>query len=134
MSNLGQRLKQLRKQNDLSQKDVAQHLKITVSALSQYETGKRTPKNESLLILAKLYNTTTDYLLGLSLSPTIGYNTNMLMSDTEGYYDDDSKVDPAKVEQQKFQLNAQINSMPYDKQSKVVASLSMLLSSLDLHN
>ena len=58
------KLKQLRKLNKLSQKEVAAKLKISPSIVSSYETGERTPSIENLLALSFLYKCSTDYLLG----------------------------------------------------------------------
>lgn len=51
---LADRLKALRVQKGFTQKYVANRINITVSALSQYETGKRIPKNETLSALVHL--------------------------------------------------------------------------------
>lgn len=52
---LGQRLRQARKQAHMSQKEVAGHLGVTASALSQYESGKRKIGALALERLARLY-------------------------------------------------------------------------------
>lgn len=61
---LNEKLKTLRKQYKLSQKDVAKHLSVSPSIISGYETGERAPSLENLVALASLYRCTTDYLLG----------------------------------------------------------------------
>ncbi len=53
---LGQRLRQARKQAHMSQKEVAKHLDVTPSALSQYESGKRKIGALALERLARLYS------------------------------------------------------------------------------
>lgn len=53
---LGQRLRQARKQAHMSQKEVAGHLDVTASALSQYESGKRKIGALALERLARLYS------------------------------------------------------------------------------
>ena len=60
------RLKYLRISNNLSQKDVANLLGCSQVAYGMYELGKRRISLEKLLILAKYYNTTLDYIAGLS--------------------------------------------------------------------
>lgn len=62
---LAEKLKTLRLQNGYSQKHVASTLDISVSILSGYETGEKTPSVEKLLKLAALYQVSTDYLLGV---------------------------------------------------------------------
>ena len=62
---MNKKLKLLRNEKNLSQKQVAEQLGITVSAYSNYEQGIREPSYDILIKIAKLYNVTTDYLLGL---------------------------------------------------------------------
>ena len=60
-----ERLKLLRKQKGVSQKVVAEAIGVTLSAYSNYEQGIREPSYDILIKLAKFYDVTTDYLLGL---------------------------------------------------------------------
>ena len=60
------RLKDLREDNDLLQKDIAKKLGISQQYYSQYELGNYTMPIELLIELAKEYNVTLDYLVGLS--------------------------------------------------------------------
>ena len=63
------RLRELRKQNNLSQSEIAEKLGITASAYGFYEQGKTIPNAEVLNILADLYDVSTDYLLGRARFP-----------------------------------------------------------------
>ncbi len=60
------RLKDLREDNDLTQKEVANYLQIKQNTYSQYENGQRQLPIPFLIALAKFYKTTTDYILGLT--------------------------------------------------------------------
>jgi transcriptional regulator with XRE-family HTH domain len=60
------RIKDLREDHDLTQSDVADYLHIKQNTYSQYETGQRQLPLECLIALAKLYKTSTDYILGLT--------------------------------------------------------------------
>ncbi len=60
------RLKDLREDKDLKQKDVAEFLKITRQQYGLYETGKRDIPAEFIKLLAKFYNTSSDYILELT--------------------------------------------------------------------
>jgi len=60
------RLKDLREDKDLFQKDVARLLHLNQQAYSRYETGNQTITTELLVKLAIFYNTSTDYILGLT--------------------------------------------------------------------
>ena len=58
------RLKDLREDEDLTQKEVAAMLKIDQRVYSNYETGKRELPISHLSALADFYHTSTDYILG----------------------------------------------------------------------
>lgn len=60
------RLRDMREDHDLVQKEVAAQLGIDQRVYSTYETGKREIPLHLLITLARLYNTSTDYLLGLT--------------------------------------------------------------------
>ena len=62
---LAEKLRTLRLQSKLSQKEVATRLGISPSIVSAYEVAERTPSVEILLALASLYKCSSDYLLGL---------------------------------------------------------------------
>ena len=63
------RLKDLREDNDLLQKQVASAIGITRQQYGLYETGERSLPIDKLFILAKFYNTSSDYILGLTDNP-----------------------------------------------------------------
>lgn len=62
---LGQRIKQLRTEESLTQKEFAAEILIGVSTLACYETDRRTVPYDVLIKIALFFNVTTDYLLGL---------------------------------------------------------------------
>ena len=62
---IGQRIRELRLERGLTQKELAEQLGIDRSNYSKYELGKLEPNNEMLVALAKFFNETTDFLLGL---------------------------------------------------------------------
>ena len=63
------RLKDLREDNDLAQKEVASFLGIDQRVYSNYETGKREIPTRFVVALADFYRTSTDYILGLTNNP-----------------------------------------------------------------
>ena len=76
---LPEKLKSLRKQYGLSQREAASRLGISTSVISAYENGERTPSTENLLALSYPYKCSTDYLLGKeSEPPKIILNTDKL--------------------------------------------------------
>ena len=65
MINFGNKLKLLRLQDNITQEQLAQKLNLTKSVISAYETGLRLPSYDVLIRIAKIFNVSTDYLLGL---------------------------------------------------------------------
>lgn len=63
------RLKDLREDNDLVQKQVAAYLGIDQRVYNNYETGKREIPTSFVVALAKFYGTSTDYILNLTNNP-----------------------------------------------------------------
>ncbi|WP_305153919.1 helix-turn-helix domain-containing protein [uncultured Clostridium sp.] len=60
------RLKSLRENADLSQKELAKSLGVSPSTIGMYESKKRTPDSEMLARICDFFNITVDYLLGRS--------------------------------------------------------------------
>ena len=59
------RLRDLREDHDMSQQQVAEYLKMKQPQYNRYERGLRDIPTDVLIKLAQLYNTSTDYILGL---------------------------------------------------------------------
>lgn len=66
MANFGERLKLLREEKQITQKDLAKILSLANSTVSQYESNKRDPDSTTLQKLADYFNVTLDFLLGRS--------------------------------------------------------------------
>ena len=62
----GERLKQLRRERKVSQKELAEYLGISTRGYQFYESEDNEPNIKTLLALADFYGVTTDYLLGRS--------------------------------------------------------------------
>lgn len=60
------RLKDLREDHDMSQQQVADYLGMKQPQYSRYERGLRDVPTDVLIRLARLYKTSTDYILGLT--------------------------------------------------------------------
>lgn len=63
------RIRDLREDMDLKQKVLADYLHCTQACYSNYELGYRDIPTEVLIKLSEFYNTSTDYLLGLTDEP-----------------------------------------------------------------
>lgn len=61
-----QRIRNLREDRDLNQTQVAKMLGMSQTGYSKYETGENDIPTHILIKLARFYQTSTDYLLGLT--------------------------------------------------------------------
>jgi len=76
MAQLGNTLKRLRQREGLTQGQVAAYARVDRSYVSQIENGHVTSVGATILLnLARLLNTSTDYLLGLTANPWPPDNT-----------------------------------------------------------
>lgn len=67
-------LKDLREDNDLKQKDLAEELNISQQYYSEYEKGNRELPLRHLITLCKFYDVSSDYILGFTNDPKPHWN------------------------------------------------------------
>jgi transcriptional regulator with XRE-family HTH domain len=67
--NFGKRLRDLRKNKDLNQTDLAKVFDVSQSTIANYELGNKEPSHDMLLKLADFFNVSLDYLLGQTNDP-----------------------------------------------------------------
>lgn len=60
-----ERLKNIRKECGLTQKDVYEKLNISPNGYASYEQGRTEPNIETLVKLCNIFNVSADYLLGI---------------------------------------------------------------------
>ena len=105
-----QRVKNLRKSRKFTQAGLAEQLGLTDRQVSSYENGQAYPTAPGLIKLANIFDTTTDYLLGLTDNPTR----------------DPSYVSPLNATEQ--ELHDLIASFDEDYQQKLLAAIKILSS------
>ena len=66
MENIGKRIREIRKENNLSQLEFGKLLCVSQDNVSLWENGKSYPSAHHLIIISKTFNVSTDYILGLS--------------------------------------------------------------------
>ena len=71
MVEFGERLRALRKQKKLTQKQLAEQIRVKNSIISFYEVGDRFPSPEIIVKLATTLGVTSDYLLGIERNESI---------------------------------------------------------------
>ncbi|EGT5419654.1 TPA: helix-turn-helix transcriptional regulator [Clostridioides difficile] len=64
--NVSQRIKYLRENMNMSQKELSEKANINTSVMNRIESGERAIRDEELIIFAKIFDVSTDYILGLS--------------------------------------------------------------------
>ena len=64
--NVYHRIRALREDHDLTQKEIAKILNMSQTGYSKYETGENDIPTKILIQLAKYYHTSVDYLLGIT--------------------------------------------------------------------
>ncbi len=64
MSKFGERLKELRKERGITQKQLAGILDVSKTTICQWETMKQEPSIEMLMKLADFFHTSVDYIVG----------------------------------------------------------------------
>lgn len=65
---VGKRIKDMRLEKGMSQQELGDLIGVTKVSICGYENGTRTPSLETFGILADIFETTTDYLLGREVS------------------------------------------------------------------
>lgn len=86
------RLKELRSELDITQRDLADKINSSKSKVSMWESGQRDPSTDDLLLISNIFDVSVDYLLGKTeirkySDSIIAFNT----LDTEGL--DDQEIE-----------------------------------------
>ena len=76
---LGPRIAALRRSRGLSQAQLAAKIGISPSAMGMYEQGRREPAADTIVILAKFFGVSTDYLLTGDPTPQEAEGLNALL-------------------------------------------------------
>ena len=72
MSSIGERIYELRKQNNMSQGDLADELDVSRQTISKWENDSSVPEADKIVRLCEIFSTSTDYILrGIDASKTV---------------------------------------------------------------
>lgn len=69
-----QKLRDLREDQDLTQAQIAQLLNTSKNQIGKYERGEQEMPIKHLITLAKFYNVSTDYILGMPQGMPYGHS------------------------------------------------------------
>ncbi|HDX9683266.1 MULTISPECIES: helix-turn-helix domain-containing protein [Bacillus cereus group] len=78
MKTFGNIIRDLRKQKGITQKELAQSLKLSESTIGMYERNERQPDYNTLIRIADYFNVSTDFLLGRDFNVKEGRNNKEL--------------------------------------------------------
>lgn len=71
MPTLSERLKQLKTERNLLQKNISKDTKLSLRSYQYYEKGERKPDSDTLIILADYFDVSIDYLVGRTENPKV---------------------------------------------------------------
>lgn len=141
MKTLGQKLKSLREEKGLLQKEVCSVMNCSITMLSTYERDKRDPDTETLKKLADFYSVSTDYLLGRTdvkhIPNTNNSSPKSNFGDIELTEKDKKEIDnmtTATLEQAKFKLYEGKMSTDPETLGKFEDSLRELFTNIKVTN
>ena len=81
MVDIGNKIKELRTEQKMTQSDLAERLGVTKSSISSYENGSRLPSYDILLKIARIFKVSTDILLGHGDKNEISLNVSGLTNE-----------------------------------------------------
>ena len=89
---IAERLKQLRKNKGISQRELAEVLGVRKTAVSLYETDKNDPHDPIKVIMAKYFDISLDYLLGVIDTPVRFYDDNNFLELPKDITEDEKEL------------------------------------------
>lgn len=127
-----QKLKELRIERGIQQKDLAATLGIGANTLSQYENGKREPDNKTLVKLADYFGVSVDYLLEHTDMPEKQKNPPQ----SDGNYnmelnDRDERDISRRLDRMLSELDKKDSALMFDGEPLDDESRELLISSLE---
>lgn len=120
MNKLSIRLRELREERKLLQKDMANFLNITTSAYGYYEQGKREPDTHTVNSLADFYNVSSDYLLGRTNNRSTEYPFSYIQNSL--FTTIDSLSPQSKKELEKYVQLLKLKDLMDNSKSKMMSA------------
>ena len=126
---LCERIQSLRLKHNMTQKDLSESISVSVVSIGGWENGTRKPSAEAIIALSKIFNVTTDYLLGVVVQPEkdallLSQNEKALLSnyrllDKHGRKAVDTIciIEKSRVESERTSDNRRSNIIPITKSS-----------------
>ncbi|WP_249029831.1 helix-turn-helix domain-containing protein [Tannockella kyphosi] len=112
---IGERIQFLRNEHNLKQEELAKILKIGHSTLAAYEQNKRKPKVETIILIAKYFNVSTDFILELTNKPDQQYNQGKTLVDNKHFVSIPDSLWDVEVAIDEFELLKEFIVYKYNK-------------------
>lgn len=80
---INETVKELRLRENMTQVELAEKLNCNRQKIADWERGKTTPAADDIILLAKIFNVSADYLLGLTDTPTIDKDLRFISDYTQ---------------------------------------------------
>lgn len=122
---VGDIIKQLREEKDISQKQLAKIINISPSTIGMYEQNRRVPSPEILKLIADYFNVSVDYLLGRDDSVSTLHNY-----ESEGNNDVYYEFAHALYNEYK-KRDIDLNNLSLDEKKKLAKKIVSILSALN---
>lgn len=110
----GSRLRRLRKNKELTQRELGAKVGVTEAAIGMWESAKRLPDPETMTRLAQILGVSVDYLLGNDLPDGQGQPDSFSAS----WWHRDTPPDPVELEEFLRKANIHFNGAPLDEEDK----------------
>lgn len=107
-------LRKLRKERNVTQKQLARALGVSESTISLYESGKHEPDHATLIKIADYFNVSIDYLLGRTSNPSFYVHKGISVGDGREaiMYSTQKDLSPEQREQAERDLQYALKSGP----------------------
>jgi len=90
---IGDKIKELRTNKDISQEKLSEHLGVTKNAISSWENNRTEPSSDMIKKIAEYFHVTTDYLLGANQNKTDIEIIKMRLNEAGVIYGDDLSIE-----------------------------------------
>lgn len=114
---IGNRIKLLRKKNNMTQKQLSEKLGLTPKMISFYENGERIPPLDIVEKLVTIFSTSADYLIGLTSQNSATSNNNAIIVNSPNIY----------ISQQELKLLTTFKELNEDSQDIIIGKAKELL-------
>ena len=120
---IGLKIEELLKNNEKKQKDLAKHLSISSNIVSYWCNGTRKPNINQIVQISEYFNVSTDYLIGLSNTPTTDKDIQFICD-----YTGLTKESVEKLHHEKTLTPTENDEFTKEEQTQIIDSEFLILN------